>query len=185
MWDIGDGKFYTLGGWLAPYIGPKGQKLGEPYFTHDSEFHFQLPETRIFAYDPKTKNWSSELHKDIHRLSDTAYAQSVRNKVGYAFGGLSVKEVDSSPTEFTPWMFNSWTPTDTMLKYDFRTQEYNITSLPDYISGRAWAVMHSLDRVGSEGVLVAFGGDSNPFTDMVYIIFVFLIPILKIDLGTN
>lgn len=154
---------------MASYIGPKGQKLGEPYYTYDSQFHFQLPDTRIFAYDPKTKNWSSELHKDIHRLSDTAYAQSVRNKVGYTFGGLGVKEEESSPTEFIPSMFNSWIPTATMSKYDFRTQEYNITPVPDYIGGRAWAVMHSLDRVGSEGVLVAFGGDSNPFIQLVYI----------------
>lgn len=161
LWNIGDGSFYTLGGWMSSaYEGPpKGTRIREPYYTQNSSgFYFRLPDPRIFAYNPKTGNWSSQLLKGIHRLSDTAYAQSARNKVGYTIGGLEVIEEASSAIEFFADQVGAWV--STMSKFDFRTLEFNITEMPDDIGATSRVVMHSLDRVGKEGVLVAFAGKS-------------------------
>ena len=139
---------------------PPGYPIGEPYYTHNiSGYYFQLPAPRVFAYDPKTGNWSSWLQKDIHRLSDTAFTQSSRNKVGYTFGGLQVNEKDSSPSEFTPQAVGLWI--STMSKFDFRTKKFTITEMPDDVGTTSRVEMHCLDRVGKEGVLVAFAGKSK------------------------
>ena len=162
LWNIGDGKFYTLGGIMSLfYTGPPpGYQIREPYYTHNiSGYYFQLPAPRVFAYDPTTGNWSSWLHNDIHRLSDTAYTQSSRNKVGYTVGGLQVTEKDSSPTDFTPQPFGIWI--STMSKYDFRTMKFTITEMPDDVGATSRVEMHCLERVGKEGVLVAFAGQSK------------------------
>lgn len=162
LWNIGDGKFYTLGGWMSLVLvgPPPGHRIREPYFTQNSSgFYFHLPEPRIFAFDPKTGNWTSEEQKNIHRLTDIAYTQSARNKVGYTFGGNRVVEEDSSATDFLPAGAGAWV--STMSKYDFRTGKFNITDMPADVGLTKSALMHSLDRVGKEGVLIAFGGKSN------------------------
>ena len=146
LWDIGDGKFYTFGGYIHSYEGPPppGHRIREPYYTQNSSgFYFQLPDPRVFAYDPKTGNWSSELQKDILQLGGAACAQSARNKVGYSLGGLQVIEEYSSSTDFI-LQFSSQIygeTVSTMLKYDFRAKEFTITNLPDDVgetSGVAW-----------------------------------------------
>ena len=98
----------------SAYEGPpKGTRIREPYYTQNSSgFYFRLPDPRIFAYNPKTGNWSSQLLKGIHRLSDTAYAQSARNKVGYTIGGLEVIEEASSAIEFFADQVGAWVSTD-------------------------------------------------------------------------
>ena len=162
MWNIEDGKFYTLGGWMSlVYVGPPtGHRIGAPYYTSNSSgYYYQLPPTRIFSYDPTSGNWSSQVQSGIHRLSDVAYTQSVRNKVGYTFGGTLVTEEDSSPSAFLPANVGAWV--STFSEYDFKTGKFNITSMPDDIGITKQLIMHSLDRVGNEGVLVAFGGKSN------------------------
>ena len=163
LWDIGDGGFYTLGGWMNSVMEgpPPGQKIGEPYYTQNiSGFYFQLPDPRIFAYDPKSGNWSSSLlRKDIYRLSDTGYAQSARNKVGYTLGGLRVVEEMSSPTAFAAPDVTTWL--SSMSTYDFRTKNLTTTDIPVDINLSSRVEMHSLDRVGNEGVLVAFAGRTN------------------------
>lgn len=132
LWDIGDGKFYTFGGYIRSYEGPPplGHRIREPYYTQNSSgFYFQLPDPRVFAYDPKT---SSELQKDIFRLGD-ACAQSARNKVGYTLSDLQVIEEYSSSTDFI-LQFSSQIygeSVSTMSKYDFRAKEFTITKLPD------------------------------------------------------
>ena len=47
-----------------------------------------------------------------------------------------------------------------MSEYDFSTGKFNITEMPDYIGATRGLEMHSLDRVGNEGVLIAFAGKS-------------------------
>ena len=123
---------------------PPGHRIREPYYTQNSSgFYFQLPDPRVFAYDPKTGNWSSELQKDILQLGGAACAQSARNKVGYSLGGLQVIEEYSSSTDFI-LQFSSQIygeTVSTMLKYDFRAKEFTITNLPDDVgetSGVAW-----------------------------------------------
>ena len=139
---------------------PTGHRIREPYYTQNSSgFYYHLPDPRVFAYDSKTGDWSSQLQKDIHRLSDTGYTQSARNKVGYTVGGLRVTEEDSSPTDFIPPNVGAWV--STMSAYDFRTGKFNITEMPDDIGFTRQLVMHSLDRVGNAGVLIAFAGKSN------------------------
>ena len=74
-------------------------------------------------------------------------------------GGLRVTEEEFSSTESFPPAVNVWV--STMSKYDFSTGEFNITQMPDDIGATRGVVMHSLDRVGAEGVLVAFAGKST------------------------
>ena len=98
------------------------------------------------------------LPNDVHRLFDNGYTQSARNKVGYTLGGNLVKERDFSPTEFWAGV-GDWT--DKMSAYDFRTGELTFTNMPFGIGQTTQVIMHSLDRVGNEGILVAFGGIAN------------------------
>lgn len=138
---------------------PKGYKIREPYYTQNaSGYYFQLPDPRVFVYDPQTGNWTSELlPKDVHRVFDSAYAQSTRNKVGYSFGGTLVKERDFSTKDFyAASSEGDWL--DTMSAYDFRTGKFNFTTMPDSIGKTILVLMHGLDRVGNEGILVAFAG---------------------------
>ena len=176
MWNIGDGKFYTLGGWMNnAFVGPPtGNRIREPYYTQNaSGYYYRLPDPRIFIYDPKTANWSwsPPLQKDIHRLSNTAYAQSARNKVGYTFGGRGVVETDFELSDFYADTVNTWV--STMSTYDFRKGEFSITDMPDDIGATSWVEMHSLDRVGNEGVLVAFAGKSNNNNLEKFVSFIF------------
>ena len=191
LWDIGDGKFYTSGGWMSSGMEgpPPGKAVGEPYFTRNSSgSHFQLPDPRVFAYDPKTGNWSSSLlEKGIHRLSDAAYAQSATNRVGYTLGGLLVTESSNALPGYVPnvlpnfiedvglpnfvtvesneqWVYR-------MTKYDFRSGEF--TKIPTKVDITSRAVMHSLERIGDEGILVAFAGRYNNNTQFVSLYFHF------------
>lgn len=142
---------------------PPGMQIGEPYKTRGSlGIYFHYPDTRVFAYDPKTGNWSSELHHNLTRLSDTAYAQSTRNKVGYIFGGNEVNEVDFLSTNDTPYSVITST-VSTMSTYDFRTGKFNVTENPSEIGAIQGLQMHCLERVGNEGVLVAFSGTNVNF----------------------
>lgn len=140
---------------------PPGYRVGEPYYTQNSSGnYYHLPDQRVFAYDPKTGNWSSKLQKDIHRMSDTGAAQSARNKVGYMLGGLWViAETSSRMDPFPSRPVGAWV--STMSQYDFRTGVFNTTELPEDIGATSRVMMHSLDRVGNEGVLVAFAGKSK------------------------
>lgn len=163
LWNIGDGKFYTLGGKFGSMEGPPpGQRILEPYYTQNtSGYYFQLPDPRVFAFDPQTGNWSSELlPQGVHRVYDAAYTQSARNQVGYTFGGTRVKEKQFSNTEFFA-QINDGDWLDSMAAYDFRTGKFNFTTMPDSVGQTKLAMMHSLDRVGNEGVLVAFAGRSS------------------------
>ena len=172
LWDIGDGKFYTLGGWMPLLEGPVEKQVGEPYITPTSSgYHYQLPELRVFAYDPTTGNWSSYSQKDIRRQSDTAYA--VRDMIGYTFGGLQVVESSDSPSvNFDPQKeFGAWI--STISKYDFRSHKFfDSTPVPDWIGAVSRVEMHSLDNVGEEGVLIAFAGKiqkNDPNLDEQYV----------------
>lgn len=163
LWDLGDGRFYTLGGYLSIMEGPApGQRIRAPYYTQNaSGYYFQLPQSRIFSYDSQTENWSSQLlPTDIHRVFNLANTQSVRNKVGYTLGGVLLKDRDSSMSDFTvnPNL-GAWL--DSMSAYDFRTGKFNFTTLPVDIGPTSQVIMHCLDRVGKEGILVAFAGISN------------------------
>ena len=113
----------------------------------------------MFAYDIEAGTWSSVLlPKGVSRVFDTAFTQSARNKVGYTLGGTLVKERDFSTTDFFAAV-GDWV--DTMSAYDFRTGDFNFTTLPDSIGQTTQVIMHSLDRVGKEGILVALAGRSK------------------------
>ena len=162
LWNVGDGRFYTLGGKFSNRVGPTGNQILEPYYTQNaSGYYFQLPDPRVFAYDPQTGNWSSELlPKGVRRIYDAAYTQSARNLVGYTFGGTLVNEKQFSATSFTADTSDGdWL--DLMSAYDFKTGKFNSTTMPSSIGKTKLAMVHSLDRVGYEGVLVAFAGISN------------------------
>ena len=186
LWDIGDGRFYTLGGRFGNLVGPTGNQIREPYYTQNaSGYYFQLPAPRIFAYDPRTGNWSSELlPKGVRRIFDTAYTQSARNAVGYAFGGTLVKEKQFSATSFTAGAYDGdWL--DLMTMYDFRTGKFNSTIMPSIIGKTKLAMVHSLDRVGDEGVLVVFAGMSYNNNILQYVSFDDTRPTLGLELIMN
>ena len=132
---------------------PDGHNPGEPIITQTSSGPvFRLPDLRVFAYDPKTGNWSSHPQNGVTRQSDTAYV--ALNKIGYTFGGYQVpSEGDNLPD----YNLDNWI--STMSRYDFGTHEFiDAVEVPDDIGATNQAVMHSLDRVGHEGVLVVFAG---------------------------
>lgn len=177
IWNFGNGSFYSFGGRFSEREPPDGHEIGAPYNTNnESGYYYQLPKQRIFSYNSKTRKWSSELLPDISRIADSAYTQSTRNKVGYLFGGYAIPENDMAQTKmsFSDHDFGPWL--DKMVAYDFKTGKPNITQLPalsmgDLVDDRALeayfakgigktvhAIMHSLDRVGNEGILVTFGG---------------------------
>ena len=159
LWNVGDGKFYTLGGKFSSYEGPPmGHRIREPYYIQNtSGYYFQLPDVRVFAYSPGTGRWSSQLQTDVSRIVSNAYTQSARNKIGYTLGGIFVMERDFSTKEFfAPTSVGGWL--DSMSAYDFKTGKFSFSTVPDGIGKTIMVLMHSLDRVGKEGILVAFAG---------------------------
>lgn len=143
---------------------PNGHTIATPYYSQNSSgYYYQLPDTRMFAYDPQTGNWSSQLlTKDVQRIFDSASTQSARNKVGYTFGGYLVQESDFSTKEMDFWgHVRQGEMLDSMSAYNFRTGKFTFSSMPDGVGRTIHARMHSLDRVGNEGVLVAFAGVSR------------------------
>lgn len=176
VWNIGNGSFYSFGGEFTEREPPVGDTIGAPYYTKNSSgYYFQLPQQRIFSYNSQTREWSSELlPKDIVRTCGSAYTQSVRNKVGYSLGGYVLPETRSSDAEIA-FGDNSNAPgLEKMLAYNLKTTilpntgKFNVSQLPDGPNGysmggtgqRVHAIMHCLDRVGNEGILVAFAGGS-------------------------
>ena len=160
IWNIEDGKFYTVGGRISGWEGPQpGHKITEPYYKHNtSGYYFQLPQPRIFAYDPQAGNWSSELlPNNVRRVVENAYTQSARNRVGYSFGGFLVPEHDFSTEDFYA-KDSEGEALDKLSVYNFETKKFNFTSMPVDIGKTRQVLMHSLDRVGSEGTLIAFAG---------------------------
>lgn len=171
LWNLDDGKFYTLGGWQnTAYQGPpSGHRIGAPYYTAtkdnttgDVVYKYELPPPRIQVYDAAKDNWTSiALPSDIHRLSDIGFTQSKRNKVGYTLGGFPVtEEQESSEKDFMAYT-NDYVWQTTLAAYDFNTNKFNTSELPDDIGATNNVVLHSLDRVGDEGVLVALSGRSK------------------------
>lgn len=153
------------------YQGPPGGfRIVDPYYTPvkaadgATTYSYQLPPTRIQVYDAETANWTSiSLSSDIHRLSDIGYTQSKRNRVGYTLGGFPVVEKQDGGTDqnFIAQLVdtNNWQAT--LSTYDFRTNTFNTSELPDDIGATNNVVLHSLDRVGDEGVLIALSGKSK------------------------
>lgn len=141
-----------------------------PYFK-DS---YQLPDARVFAYDPQTGNWTSKLQKNVGRYSDSAYTQSARNQVGYTFGGFKVNEADATK------IGGGWV--NTMSKYNFTMGEFtSLEDMPPEIGNTKNVVMHNLERVGKEGVLVTFAGSSNRSDGEQPVSIYSLIPLPKIE----
>ncbi|RPB29667.1 hypothetical protein L211DRAFT_32788 [Terfezia boudieri ATCC MYA-4762] len=144
LWNLGDGKFYTLGGWMSNiYQGPPGgYRIVDPYYTPvkssdgTTTYTYQLPPTRI---------------------------QSKRNKVGYTLGGFPVVEKQDGGTDknFIAQVVDTGTWQTTLSAYDFRTNKFNASELPDEIGATNNVVLYSLDRVGDEGVLIALAGKSK------------------------
>ena len=173
LWNLGDGTFYTLGGWMSPAFEgpPPGSRIGGPYYTSvkaadgSTIYRYQLPPAAIHAYNTTTANWTSiSLPSDIHRLTEIGYTQSKRNKVGYTLGGFSVVEQQAEPTnkDFIARTANGGGPWQTTLSaYDFRKNTFNTSELPDDIGPTAYLILHSLDRVGEEGVLISLAGKSK------------------------
>ena len=164
---------------------PRGYRIHEPYYIQNtSGFYYQLPDPRIFAYDPQTGDWSSKL-LHARRLSDTAYAQSARNGMGYTFGGLTVNENAYNPSDWVPEVTGD--SVSTMSKYDFTTGEFNITDMPGDIGATRGVVMHSLDRVGIEGALVAFAGKATNTNNLEQYVSLYFIHNIasETDLGLN
>ena len=179
LWNIGDGKFYTLGGWLGGWLEskwkgpPPGRQIFEPYVINNiSGSYFNFPDIRVFAYDPITGNRSSKVQKRVDRLSGAAYAQSVRNKVGYTLGGNLIPG--------TSYVRNRilYPAVDTISAYDFRNNKFSTSTLPADVIGQSTRLqLHCLDRVGDSGVLVAFGGTSYNKTGIVgNVSFLLLLP---------
>lgn len=169
MWNIADDSFHSFSGEFSEREPPNGDKIGAPYVTNNvSGYYYELPEQRIFSYNSHTRGWSSSkpLPKDIDRTTGSAYTQSARNKVGFSFGGYLVPGENFAKDEIV-FADNSWKPwIDKMVAYDLKTGEFNVTQLPALPNGdttrgigpTVHAIMHSLDRVGNEGILVAFAG---------------------------
>lgn len=167
IWNIGDGKFYTVGGFISGWQGPPpGYRITEPYYKHNTAgYYFQLPQPRIFTYDPQAGSWSTELVlTHVRRVAENAYTQSARNRVGYSFGGFLVAEAEASSEEFYT-QGKEGEALDQFSAYDFETKKINFTSMPVDIGKTHLVLVHSLDRVGSEGTLVAFAGISDNDTD--------------------
>ena len=179
IWNFGNGSFYSFGGRFSEREPPYGNEIGAPYNTNnESGYYYQLPEQRIFSYNSQTRKWSSKLLPDISRIADSAYTQSTRNKVGYLFGGYEVPEDRESQSKMSFYDHYQGRWLDKMVAYDLNTGKLNVTQLPalpmgDPADDRALeanfakgigktvhAIMHSLDRVGNEGILVTFGGAS-------------------------
>ena len=100
-------------------------------------------------------------------MVSNAFAQSARNKAGYILGGQLVKERQISATDFVA-ASSEGTRDDfisIMSTYDFRTGKFNFTPTPDIIGRTIMIRMHCLDRVGNEGVLVAFAGTTMDAVD--------------------
>ncbi|KAF8422747.1 hypothetical protein EV426DRAFT_165093 [Tirmania nivea] len=189
LWNLGDGKFYTLGGWMSNiYQGPPGgYRIKEPYFTSakgadgTTTYTFQLPPTRIHVYDAATANWTSiALPSDINRSSDVGYTQSKRNKVGYTLGGFPVveKQNGADPDFVASTVDTGALWQNTLTAYDFRKNVFNTSELPDGIGATTNVILYSLDRVGDEGVLIALGGKSKNNNVQEY---VSLSPMLLLD----
>jgi len=172
LWNLGDDTFYTLGGWMSPaYEGPPpGYRIGDPYYTPvkaadgSTRYTYQLPPAAIHAYNTTTANWTSiSLPSGIHRLTEIGYTQSKRNKIGYTLGGFPVVEQKDGGTDknFIAPIVDMSTWQTTLSTYDFRKNTFNTSELPDDIGPTAFVMLHSLDRVGDEGVLIALAGKSK------------------------
>jgi len=118
-------------------------------------YTYQLPPPSIHVYDTAAANWASiSLPSNIRRLHNMGYAQSKRNKVGYMLGASSVVEQQ-----------DVWT--NTLSAYDFKKNLFNTSGLSDDIDPMTDVVLHSLDRVGDEGVLIALAGMSHNIGGLV------------------
>jgi len=178
LWNLGDDTFYTLGGIMSAYEGPPpGYRIWDPYFTTmkagngSTTYKFQLPPAAIHAYNTTTANWTAiSLPSNIHRLTHTGYTQSRRNKVGYMLGGVPIVEQEDGGLgeDFTHTVVEDRWKT-TLSAYDFRKNTFNISVLPLQIGPVAFVVLHSLDRVGDEGVLIALGGQRRPSSTSYYV----------------
>jgi len=153
------------------YEGPPGgHRITEPYYTPvkaadgSTTYTFQLPPIAIHAYNRTAANWTSiSLPPNIHRLSDIGYTQSKRNKVGYTLGGFPVVEQRDLGTNknLVPPLNDPSVWQNTLSAYDFRKNIFNTSDVPDGIGATAYVLLHSLDRVGDEGVLIGLAGKSK------------------------
>jgi len=172
LWDFGGSTFYTFGGWMSNiYEGPPtGHRIADPYYTPvkaangSITYTYQLPPPSIHVYDTAAASWTSiSLPSNIHRLCVMGYTQSKRNKVGYMLGGLPVVEQQNEHTNqsFVARTISQDYGTYNLSAYDFRKNTFNTSYLPDDIGTTTGVVLHSLDRVGDEGVLIALGGSGR------------------------
>jgi len=79
--------------------------------------------------------------------------------VGYMLGGFPVVEQQDGGTNqsFVGQLIKGvWK--NTLSAYDFKSNTFNTSDLPDDIGATSSVVLHSLDEVGDEGVLIAFAG---------------------------
>jgi len=135
-------------------------------------YRYQLPPPAIHAYNTKAANWTSiSLPSSIHRLSDLGYTQSKRNKVGYTIGGFPVVEQQNEATnkDFVAQLVDTGVWQTTLSTYDFKKGTFNTSDLPDDIGATNSVILHSLDRVGGEGVLIALGGKSKNSGQEAYV----------------
>jgi len=172
LWDFGGSTFYTFGGWMSNiYEGPPpGHRIVDPYYTPvkaangSITYTYQLPPPSIHVYDTTTAIWASiSIPSNIHRLTNMGYTQSRRNKVGYMLGGYPVVEQQNGGTNqsFVAQLVDQGEWQNTLLAYDFRKNTFIPSDLPDDIGATSGVVLHSLDRVGDEGVLIALAGTSK------------------------
>ncbi|KAF8464445.1 hypothetical protein BDZ91DRAFT_729867 [Kalaharituber pfeilii] len=152
LWNFGDGKFHTWGGWFSiVYHGPNAQRFGPPYFF-DSDY-MQLPRPRVFHYDPSAKNWTStEQPEDIKRRSGISYTQSIRQRLGFSLGGMGVLEYKKLAKGEIPG------PADDVMRaklatYSMRNKTWTDDQVPDEMGPTVEGVLVNLERVGNEGVL--------------------------------
>jgi len=168
IWNVNDGKYTTVGGWFGIYYGPDTIAYGLP-IIRDKKF-YKLPSPRVFTYDTKTKSWSNTLlASNIKRVSDAAHATSLRNQIGYAVGGVLVNEQqDLGPNSLPSPTTVDWSRLLTI--YNIRNDTWTVDTLPRDIDFVANGQLHSLDRVGVDGVLIFMGGSQKSETNAVQMV---------------
>jgi len=180
LWNFGGSTFYTFGGWMSNiYEGPPpGHRIGYPYYTPvkaangSITYTYQLPPPSIHVYDTAAASWASiPLPSNIHRLCNMGYTQSKRNKVGYMLGGYPVVEQQNGGTDqsFVARLVDPDIWNHTLLAYDFKKNTFNTSGLPNDIGATSNVVLHSLDSVGDEGVLIALAGTWGGSSQMGYV----------------
>ncbi|KAI5779962.1 hypothetical protein DFH27DRAFT_363842 [Peziza echinospora] len=156
LWNTGDGSFLTVGGTFDVRHGPAPGALYERLYDPVAKIYKTEP--RMYKYNTGNKTWSQAgdlAQFRVERMYAAASAITLKPKrLAFNVGGLMVDKTDIVANATT----QSWADGNKMRIYYVDEQRWETQTLPSTMAWIAYSELHSLDAVGTSGVLVLLAG---------------------------